>query len=80
MFEFWGILKSIAAVVGFFRLVCKPIMTILQAAVEQTETKTDDLILEKVLGSRAYSIFKWVLDYLGSIKLDTTQKVFKAKK
>ncbi len=78
--EIWVLLKCLAMVMGFIRMVLKPIMVILQAAVEQTETETDDLILEKFLGSTFYSILNFVLDYVGSIKIGVTQRALMRKK
>lgn len=75
MLEVWAILKSLATVIGFIRMVMKPIMTIIEKAVEETETEKDDVILEKILGSSIYKALAWIIDYLGSIKIDATQRI-----
>lgn len=54
---------------GAARLVFKPAMTLLQAAVAQTETQEDDRILSRVTGSRWFQILAWAVDFLGSVKL-----------
>lgn len=63
---------AIAALIGFFRGVNKPIqpvIEILKKYVQSTETKTDDRILKKLEGSRVFIAFCFFVDLIFSIKI-----------
>jgi hypothetical protein len=59
---------TILSVVGIMRVIFKPLISFLEAAVKATPTSADDAFLAKCEGSVAYRWFAWGLDWLGSIK------------
>jgi hypothetical protein len=60
---------SVVAGVGIARLIFKPLMVFLQAVVEATPSQSDNVLLQKVMESKIYKGWAFVLDYLASIKL-----------
>lgn len=66
---------TLLSVIGLLRLVCKPIMAWLHGHVARTESPADDALLARVEASPWFRILSWLVDYLGSIKLDTLRKV-----
>lgn len=56
-------------VMGFLRLVFKPIMTAVQAIVAATPSTKDDEKLAEVQASKVYLGLVWLLDYFASVKL-----------
>lgn len=62
-------LLTVLAAIATLRLVFKPIVTALEAYVKGTPQVTDDEWFAKVEHSRAFKVFAWLLDYLGSIKV-----------
>ncbi len=65
----YPILMTIVMVLGIFRAVFKPIMSVLQAYVLATPTKDDDAQFETFQKSKAYATLVWLVDYLASIKI-----------
>lgn len=63
------VLGSVIFAMGLLRLVFKPLMTIIQNVVAQTESKKDDEVLAKVEGNVFFKALAWLVDFLGSIKL-----------
>lgn len=62
-------LLAVISIIGMLRLVVKPVMTIIQKIVKETPSKKDDAWLEKLLKSKGYRIFRFILDLVASIKL-----------
>jgi hypothetical protein len=60
---------SVLVVIGVLRAIFKPIMTAIEAVVEATPTKKDDLALEKAKASKLYLAVVWFIDYFASVKL-----------
>jgi len=65
---------TLLTLIGFLRVVFKPLMAWLHSHVESTESTRDDALLAQVEASIWYRIGAWLVDYLGSIKLDTVKK------
>ena len=62
-------LSTILMIVGFLRLVIKPIMTILKAYVAITPSNKDNETLDKIFNSKYWKRFLFILDWLTSIKV-----------
>jgi len=62
-------LVTALAVIATLRLIFKPVMSGIEAIVKATPSTTDDEFVAKAEASRAFKIFAWGLDYLGSIKV-----------
>lgn len=60
---------AVATFMGLVRIVFKPLMIMLHEIAASTESKKDDVLLEKVEASKAFKIFSFVLDYVLSIKM-----------
>lgn len=61
-------MRDLFALMGFLRIINKPLFTALRSYVESTETKEDDKQLEKIERSQAYKMFLFVLDWFASVK------------
>lgn len=64
-----GVAVQIISIVGTLRLAIKPIMSVVEAVVMITPSKSDDLLPEKIKQSKAYKTVVFVLDWFASIKL-----------
>lgn len=62
-------LVTLLAIVGTLRLVFKPLVSAAHVFVQSTPSTSDDEALAKVEASRAFKVFAWLLNYLGSIKV-----------
>ena len=62
-------LSVVLTVIGFFRVIFKPLMTLIEKVVEATPTKSDDERLAKIKESKVYKGVAWVVDYLLPVKL-----------
>lgn len=67
--EQFPVMGTILMIIGFLRLVNKPLFTILHIIVGATPTKKDDEILDNVEKSKFYKWFVYILDWFGSVKL-----------
>lgn len=67
-------LLTVIGLIGFLRVVFKPAMALLHGYVATTQDKGDDELLEKVERSWIFAAFSWVIDFLGSVKLDTLKR------
>ncbi len=65
----YQVVMTICIIVGIFRLVFKPLVSIIKAVVAYTPTPKDDVVVAQVEQSKAYKAVLWVIDYLLSIKL-----------
>lgn len=65
----YPVVTSVIAIVGILRLIVKPIVSILESIAAATESKVDDIALEKVKTSAIYKGLVWLLDYVASVKL-----------
>lgn len=61
--------SMILMVIGFLRLINKPLFGLLRMVVGATSTKKDDEILSAVEESKFYKMLTYALDWFGSIKL-----------
>lgn len=62
-------LSTILMIIGFLRLIIKPIMTILKAYVAITPTNKDNETLDKIFNSKYWTGFLFLLDWFTSIKV-----------
>lgn len=60
---------TLAAIMGAFRLIFKPIVSAAESYVRSTPSTADDAFVEKVEHSAAFKSFAWCLDWIGSIKI-----------
>ena len=65
----YGIVLQIISVMGTARLVFKPFVLFLQAVTTATPSPKDNELLAKFMGSKAYTVIQFLLDYVASIKL-----------
>ena len=63
------IVATILIAVGTLRAVFKPIVSVAQAYVDSTVDTSDNEKLKKIMESKLYKGFSWLLDYSASIKL-----------
>lgn len=66
----YPVLASIVGVVGILRLLLKPLFSFFHSFVLATPTPKDDALLSTVETSKTYSIVAFLLDYIGSIKIN----------
>jgi hypothetical protein len=64
-----GFLVQAISIVGSLRIAIKPIVSLVTAVVLITPSKKDDLLPAKILESKGYKTFVFIVDYLASIKL-----------
>lgn len=62
----WG---TVMTVMGFSRIIFKPVFTIVQAVVDATPTDADNKALDDFKASKSYSFIVWLLDYFASVKI-----------
>ncbi len=60
---------TLLTIVGALRLINKPLFSLLKMYVMTTPSDSDNKALEAVEKSKAYSVFTYILDYLGSVKV-----------
>lgn len=65
----FGIVTQIIMVIGAFRIVFKPLMTLIEAVVKATPTQADDQVLNTVEASLPFKALQFLVDYVASIKL-----------
>lgn len=61
-------MTDLIMIVGSFRLIFKPLLSLVRTIVELTDTTKDDLLLDEALSSKAFSAIMYIVDYLTSIK------------
>jgi hypothetical protein len=61
--------SAVFAVIGLFRVVFKPIMSVWEAWVGYTPQKSDNEVLNKFKKGPIYKALIWLVDYSTSIKL-----------
>jgi hypothetical protein len=62
-------LTTVVAVIGFLRIIFKPLIAAAHSFVAATDTDEDDRSLEVIERSPAFKVFAFLLDYTASIKL-----------
>lgn len=67
----YGIIVQIVAIMGTFRLIFKPFMLFVEAAVAATPTKADDAAVAMAEASPIFKGIVFLLDWVGSLKLPT---------
>lgn len=60
---------AILVLIGTFRVIFKPLTTLIQTYVDATDTPADNAWWMKLQASPAFKAVLWVLDYTASIKL-----------
>lgn len=60
---------TVLMVVGWCRIIVKPMFSFLHEVVKVTPSERDDVWLAKVESSRIYKALVWALDWLFSVKL-----------
>lgn len=60
---------AVFLVMGVFRAIFKPVMTVLHKYVEATPNPNDDVVLAKFEGGKLYRALAYVADLLLSVKL-----------
>jgi len=65
----YPIAATVFMVMGLLRSVFKPIMGVVQAYVNQTETISDNEKFEAFKNSRIYKSISWIVDLFSSVKL-----------
>ena len=66
----YPVIATIFMVIGFLRVIFKPIFAFAKAIAEATSwTDKDNQIIEKAEKSKVYSTISFVLDFFASIKL-----------
>lgn len=63
------VVLSILGVIGFMRLIMKPLFDFAKAVVAATSSKKDDEFLAKVEASSIYKVLAYIIDWLGSVKI-----------
>lgn len=66
--NFPGIVE-VLAIVGVLRVINKPLLALLHAYTGATSSTADDALLNNMEQSKIYTGFLFVLDWLGSIKV-----------
>ena len=64
----WAV--QVVAIVGTFRLFFKPIFAGIEKAVKESPSLNDDEVLGKVTSHSIYKGFVFLLDLIGSIKVN----------
>jgi hypothetical protein len=64
----FGWALQVIAIVGTLRLFVKPIIAAVEAAIKESASKKDDVILEKVQANGIYKVLLFLLDLFASIK------------
>lgn len=64
-------LATVLIVIGAFRVVAKPLMSLAHTFAAYTPTTKDDAIVAKVEASWAWRAFCWLLDWTTSMKIGT---------
>lgn len=65
----YPIIMTIIILIGASRLIFKPLMEGIRAYVKWTDTKSDDIILDKIESSIPYKLLCFFMDWAFSIKL-----------
>lgn len=65
----YPVIATVIAIVGILRIVIKPLVSIMENVAAATETKADDVVVEKVKTSAIYKGLVWLIDYVASVKL-----------
>lgn len=66
----YPIITGVLMAVGVARAIFKPLFSFLHAVVDATPSSKDNAALAKVEKSKVYKIVAYLLDYLGSIKIE----------
>lgn len=64
-------IATVLVVIGAFRVVAKPLMSLAHTLAAYTPTPKDDAIVDKVEASWAWRAFCWALDWTTSLKVGT---------
>lgn len=65
----FGVIVQVVSIIGTVRIIVKPIMVAVEQIVLDTETKKDDLQLEKVKSNKIFKTVIFLLDWFASVKI-----------
>jgi len=65
----YPIMAQVFVVIGVMRAINKPLFALLKAYVDQTASTSDNELLNKIMSSKIYSYFQFILDWSTSVKL-----------
>jgi hypothetical protein len=65
---------AILSGIGLLRAINKPLFALARSFVQATESKSDDVALDKIEQSKVYKGICFLLDYLMSVKLQPPAK------
>jgi hypothetical protein len=68
------IVTSILAVMVVCRVIFKPLSLIIDNVVEETPSKGDNIIWDKIKNSMIYKAIAWTIDLLASVKLPKAEE------
>lgn len=64
-----GFLVQLVSIVGTLRLLVKPVMSIIDVAVNLTPSEKDDDLVSRIENNKVFKSILYVLDWFASIKL-----------
>lgn len=62
-------LAGLFMVMGFLRVINKPLFSLIEAVVKETETQEDDKWWSKIKQSKGMKSVLWLLDFTASVKI-----------
>ena len=62
---------DLVMIMGVFRIVFKPLFTLINTVILTTPTKKDDEQWAKIQGSKIFSTALFLIDYIASVKIPT---------
>lgn len=65
----YPIMAQVFVVIGVMRAINKPLFALLQSYVDATASKADNELLAKIMGSKIYGYFCFLLDWSTSVKM-----------
>lgn len=66
----YPLLLTLISIMGVCSAIFKPTMSLLEAFVLATPSKTDDEELHKFQESKVYKTLVWLVDYIARVKID----------
>jgi uncharacterized membrane protein required for colicin V production len=70
----YPLFATVVVIIGFLRMIMKPVMTILQAYVKLTPYDSDDKWLESFEQSKSYKLVVYLMDWVLSVKMPEKSK------
>ena len=69
----YPLIAGVVMVIGVFRAIFKPLMTLVEAYVQSTPSTKDDEAVASFKTGKIYAALVWLVDYTTSIKLPVLQ-------